>query len=257
MVELTGFTKVFAAFGVPGLVVGLVYWMLKAWDFKIARVPAAHAAGVVIVIVLVAGVLTHKLIEVVFPEQTTPDVPPRVAERELRFETKYEEAKFYPINADKIRGDFVVRFLPTTNDNGQAATIFIGIAKIHNDEKVLDIADFAASNKRCEESASCLHPPLVWNWDRPPGNERIVRGSTNGTRHTFSAVFDNSVKRLLVSWEFYQREGDNGARCEVDSSRPTPRDGLPVLHSVKDGKTVQDWCYKAWERQVVPVTISM
>jgi hypothetical protein len=256
MVELTGFTKIFAAFGVPGLVVGIVYLMLRYWKFRIVQVPATHAATVVIVIILVIGGLTYKLIDVAF-EPGTPDAPPKVVDRDLRFETKYEEARFYQINPDKIRGDFTVRFLPTTTDNGQAATIFIGIAKIHDDEKVLDIADFAASNKRCDESASCLHAPLVWNWDRPPGNERIVRGSTNGTRHTFSAVFDRGVKRLLVSWEFYQREGDNGARCEVDASRPSPRDGLPVLHSVKDGKMVHGWCYKAWERQVVPVTISM
>ena len=237
----------------PGLVVGIIYWMLRVWGIRVSRVPKSQAAIVVMCIIAVIGGLTYSIITRVFPEANAKVITK--VDRDLRFETRYEEAKFYPLDADKVRGDFVVRFVPTTTDNGQAATIFIGMAKIHDDEKV-DLATFAKNTKRCDESPSCIHPPLVWKWEQPD-NEKIVRGATSGTRHTFSAVFDRRVKRLLVSWEFYQREGDNGARCEVDRSRETPLDGLPFLHSVKNGKPIYNWCYRAWERQVVPVALSL
>jgi len=209
---------------------------------------------VVLAIILVVGGLTYSVIVRVFPEQARPNGSAR-AERDLRFETKYEEARFYPLDADKIRGDFVIRFLPTTTDNAQAATIFAGMAKIHDDEKVADLASFSKNTKRCDESPSCVHPPLVWKWEQ--SDEKIIRGATNGSRYTFSAVFDRRVKRVLVYWEFYQREGDNGARCEVDITRPTPLDGMPFLHSVKNGKPIYNWCYRAWERQVIPVAPSI
>ena len=252
--ELTGFIKIVASLGVPGLVVGIIYWMLRVWGVRVSRVPASQAAIVVIAIIAVIGGLTYSIITRVFPEAIAQP-PATVADRDLRFETRYEEAKFYPLDADKIRGDFVVRFVPTTTNNDEAATIFVGMAKIHDDEKVDDVTAFAKSTKRCDESPSCLHPPLVWNW--VPPDEKIVRGATDGTRYTFSAVFDRRVKRLLVQWEFYQREGDNGARCEVDATRPKPLDGLPFLHSVKNGKPLYNWCYRAWERKVIPVALGV
>jgi len=251
--ELTGFMKIVASLGVPGLVVGIIYWMLRSWNVRISQVPTRQAASVVIVVILVIGGLTYSIISRVFPEAVAK--PSAKVDRDLRFETKYEEAKFYPLDADKVRGDFVVRFVPTTTDNGQAATIFVGMAKIHDDEKVPDVAAFSKNTKKCDESPSCLQPPLVWKW--VPPDEKIVRGATLGTRHSFSVVFDRRVKRLLVQWEFYQREGDNGARCEIDSSRPTPLDGLPFLHSVKNGKPIYNWCYRAWERQVIPVALGI
>jgi hypothetical protein len=145
-----------------------------------------------------------------------------------------------------------VRFLPTVTDNGQAATIFVGMAKFHDDEKVLDIGAWSKHNKRCDESPSCIHPPVVWTWDAPE-HEKIIRGATKGTLHKFSAVFDRKVKRLLVHWEFYQRESDNGATCEIDTTRPTPLDGLPYVRSNPAGKR----CYRAWEQQVIPVSTNL
>ena len=198
------------------------------------------------------GGLTYTLITRVFPDNAEKPVESKPnAEKQIRFDTRFEEAKFYKVDADKVRGDFTVRFVPITNNNSEVATIFIGIASFHDDEKV-DRDAWSKHDKRCDQSPSCIHPPLVWKWDTP-NNELIVRGGTPGLLHSFSATFDRNVKRVLLYWEFYQREADNGARCEIDKTRPVPLDGLPYVHSVKDGKSLNNWCYRAWDQKVVAV----
>jgi hypothetical protein len=250
--ELTPFIKIVASLGVPGLVVGIIYVMLRAWSVKVAAVPARQAHRIVALIIVVVGGLTYAVIVRVFP-----DAPPKQTqvERDLRFETQYERATFYELGPNKVRGNFVVRFLPTITDNGQAATIFAGMVKFADDERVADVEAWSRNTKSCDDSQACVHPPVVFHWEAE--HERIIRGDTKGTTHTFSAVFDRNVKRLLVYWEFYQREGDNGGRCEIDTSRRIPLDGLPYVRVVKNGKPTTYRCYRAWERQVIPVAIGV
>ena len=213
MVELTGFTKIFAAFGVPGLVIGIVYVMLYFFTERIGKVPPGDAAKVLIVVILVTGGLTYVSIDRVFPPPMPAPGPGPVVQpapdRDLRFQTRYVETKFYPLDAGKVRADFTVRFVPTIKGNGHLATVFLGMAKIHNNAKVHDIDAFRRDDKKCADSASCIAPPVVWM------GRQTVRGEPTELDHEFSAVLNPGVKQaagLLGALPARRRQRRAGAK---------------------------------------------
>lgn len=249
--------KVFASLGVPGLVVGIIYVMIQIWGFELPRVPRGWAGPIVLVIVLSLSGLTYAVIDRVFPKITpfpvTPGSEPHV-DKQVRFDTKYGHARFYPTEDGRIRADFAIDFLPVTKNNDEVATVILGMAAFADDEKV-DHDEWMNHAEQCSPRFACIHPAVIWRWDQPHG-EALVRGDTEGFAKKFSVYIPSDVHRIFLYWEFYQREGDDGAVCEVDPTRPAPKGGLPYVRTVKEGKVVHDWCYRSWGTQVVPVTLS-
>lgn len=179
--------------------------------------------------------------------------PPRTPEVETRFDVKFAEAKFLPIQNKRIRAEIVLHANSLTTTNEEAATVFVGIITIH-DEALIDISK-KNTHSTCKETPSCL---AVRTFDDFAQKPLIIRGG-NSDPVNITSYFDlpDNVKNIRVFWEFYQREANDGSTCVPDSSKPAPTDGIPYLKVVSKGGDVDptNLCWRAMDTKVVQVKL--
>jgi hypothetical protein len=184
------------------------------------------------------------------PAKSKPSPTKPKPEQQSRFDAQFERVTLYPLSEGKVRAEFMIKLVPTTKENSEFATVFLGRAVLHDDDKLTDDIPAANRSPSCKELPSCL-AYKVFRWDQPEGGV-IVRGAAESIPYTWTMDIPAGVRRVRVNWVFYQREGDD-AKCEIDSTKDYTVDAHPYVHSVRAGKKVFDWCYRASGRKVVSI----
>lgn len=238
--------KTFASLGVPGLAIGVLYFAIKQWHLPIPMPSKAWGGPIVVLIVIVLGGLTYVVLDRVFPSQKEPR-----AESQSRFDVRYDGASFFRRTDKPTRSEFRFQLVPTTKNNLEVATVFLGLVAVHDDD-TFDESAAEKTRRLCEGLESCI---TYKKWDFPDGSPGIfVRGGDSGVPLAFSADLPSTVRRVRLRWAFYQREANNGGTCEVDKSKPTIARGLPILHVVKDGMALAEaWCFRSGHMRVIEV----
>ena len=177
----------------------------------------------------------------------TPIPAPVIAKVESRFDVKFGEPHFLKIK-NKIRANVTIEAIPMTKNNDEAATIFIGMITVHNEDEIDLNRDTQHSS--CKDTPSCLGVKIF-------KQNIIVRGGN--TEHTnIPAVFDlpANIKHVRFYGEFYQKEAKNGGECVVDNSKLFLTDGIPFLKVIsKEGAETKDLCFEAFDEKIVAISL--
>lgn len=168
-------------------------------------------------------------------------------DRDIRFETRLADAQFFQIKG-KRKAQFHWKFQPLVNDATRSVTVFLGLAVLHDEEKLVSGLD--TRGMLCPEVPSCL-TYKYWDMRSQP---IIIRGGppSNESDYTWIAEFPDSVSTVRLYWEFYQLEGDTGNKCSIASLNPTG--GIPFLQLVSpEGKPIEGGCYYSLGRKIIKI----
>jgi hypothetical protein len=67
--------RIFASLGLPGLLLGVIYFLLRSFGFNFAQVPAAWKGGLSLVFMVLFGLLTYILIDRILPAKPGVEGP--------------------------------------------------------------------------------------------------------------------------------------------------------------------------------------
>lgn len=164
-------------------------------------------------------------------------------EHESRFRVVFAGAEFSKVGADTVRGVFKLKFVPRVQNEETRATVFLGLLKLFDDQTYPSDAIKTGDIPNCDETPSCIGR-LFWGVQRPEEQVILLRGGGDYYERAWEFDFPATVRRVKLAWSFYQREGDQGARCEVDTAKARRVNALPFVHQVRQGRVLSNWCYR-------------
>ena len=136
-------------------------------------------------------------------------------------------------------------FVPLAKDDAEGATIFTGVVTLHDESEVAGSGPGSITQKSCDEVPTCIGSHFFRSL---AANPLLVRANTSGTPHTIVVEVKRIPKIVRVWWEFYQREGVNGAECRFDNSGAAPpATGIPPLAMVASASQIAiAQCYRSF-----------
>jgi hypothetical protein len=204
------------------------------------------AAVVVCFLAVIAGGVTVYAIAQPIVAKPEPNLP----ENEARFDVNYGSSNFFKIG-EKTRAEITLHANALTKNNKEAATIFIGMLVVHNEE-LFDINQ-NKKNLTCKETVSCISAKIYNRYNDEP---LIIRGDTGVVSIVSSFDIPSSVRLIRLYWTFYQKEANKGNICVVDNNKKPPFEGIPFLKVVsKGGNEIKDICWRATGTKIVPVSL--
>ena len=148
------------------------------------------------------------------------------------------------------RVEVVWQLVPLSMRAQDSARIFTGIVTFH-DEDLARAGPGQAVRASCEQVASCVGSRVFSEWADNPVFVRA--GATRGTL-TASVDLKRVPKNLRVWWEFYQREGTDGATCDFAVAAFDPAQGIPRLAQFdRQHQRVSDRCYRSYGQRTFPL----
>lgn len=149
------------------------------------------------------------------------------------------------------RAELTWQLFSLSTQPDQGATVFLGMVVLHEEEKIAEAGLGRKTDSDCSKVPSCVGSHVFRELSHSPV---LVRAGSPGSGLTTVVDVRRAPKNLRVWWEFYQREGPNGAVCVFDNTRAGPVDGLaPLAMFDKQGKRVGDLCYRSFGQRTIPV----
>lgn len=143
-----------------------------------------------------------------------------------------------------------LEFVPLDIRGNEGATIFTGVVAIH-DESMVDPQMLQSGRGRlaCADVPSCLGARYLADLATTP----VFVRPTGTSPFTLIIPVKNRPRQVRVRWDFYQREGIDGAACGFDHSVLAPRDGIPKLAMYARNQKVGDECYRSFGQQLIDI----
>lgn len=168
-----------------------------------------------------------------------------------RFDSRLEMDKIRLIkHADSgYRAELTWRLFPLSSKDNEGATVFLGIVVLHDEEKIAQPGMGKKTDSSCGGVPSCIGSYIFRDLFSSP---LLVRSNSPGSDLTTTVDVRTAPKNIRVWWEFYQREGLNGAGCGIDNTQTGPAEGLPALAMFdKQGIKVGNLCYRSFGQKTV------
>ncbi|MBC5784956.1 hypothetical protein H8N03_18560 [Ramlibacter sp. USB13] len=167
-----------------------------------------------------------------------------------RFDTSLSDEKVTvlgPRPDGKYRVQIIWNLFPISRSADESASVFIGMAVLHDDDLVKAAGIGQSTQRSCQEVESCLGYRVFTEYGKSP---LLVKGGTSGTMLTTVIDIPRRPKRLRIWWEFYQREGmTEGEKCVVDHETPGVQDGIPPLAIYRGQDRTE--CYRSYGQRVI------
>ncbi len=150
----------------------------------------------------------------------------------------------------KYRVEIIWTLVPLGSDAEQSASVFTGIAVLHDDDAVSVDGIGQDGTRSCQEVPSCVGYRVFREYS---ANPVLVKAGTPGTTLTTVIDMQRKPEKLRVWWRFFQREGEEPEhRCGANNEIVGVADGIPPLAMFdRQGRKVADACYMSYGQRII------
>ena len=149
-----------------------------------------------------------------------------------RFDSTLQTAKFISLPNGKHFVDLDFSLFPLQK---LASTMFTGIVTLHDASKLDSEDRLIQKGESCATVPSCLGYSLV---HRP-----VFIPASGAIKYSVSIPVRSEVGAISVYWEFYQEEGDEGAKCGFRRDQPRIAEGVDPVAMYRRDLQIHSVCH--------------
>ena len=178
-----------------------------------------------------------------------------------RFRVQIENPKLINHDSERKKYEIIVTFdfHSLMVDKNERAHVFLGYTEVLDDRLIPVKIKNRLQRQSCWKLEECrtLNPtPQIHGtrtiWDGLIKNPLPIFGGIGPDipPQKWDYVFEipDDIERFGIWWAFYQKEGQNNSKCQIDHSREHSEDQIPYLKMVSvEGKTIEKSCFNDLE----------